>query len=63
MHIGTREAAKRLGISTQAVYQLLQSGALHGERRNIMGVTVWAIDERSVTKRVSAKKGGRPEAA
>ena len=60
MSISVKEAAERLGVKRQRIHQLLQSGALTGERKDIAGVIVWVVDEGSVEAR---KEEGRPEAA
>ena len=60
MSISVREAATRLGITRQAVHQLIKSGALQGERQDIAGVIVWTVDEGSVADR---KEVGHPKVA
>ena len=58
--ISTREAAKRLNISTRRVTKLLTEGKLEGKK--ISGS--WVIDEDSVAHRANSKtkKCGRPKA-
>ena len=54
------EAARRLGITRQAVHGLIKRGKLGGAR---VGFRDWGVDERSVEDRLSmlAGKGRAPE--
>ena len=59
--ISVPEAARRLGITRQAVHGLIKRGRLGGTK---VSDKAWIVDEVSVQERIERlKKEGRPEAA
>ena len=50
--ISVPEAAKQLGVSTQRVYKMIETGVLRGRRMEVAGRAIIFVDTESVRERI-----------